>query len=233
MIPLLAVPVINRPDLLAAMLRSIDHPVGRLLVIDNSPASEMATTALQAAPECVADITVTEAPWNLGVAASWNLALKAGASEPFVVIASNDVTFAPGDLARLAEAAPGPQVVMLREFGAFSVSPEVVERVGLFDENYHPIYAEDCDYRWRASLVGVPVIDLPSGTVHVDGGSLCYRSDPTYAQANGRTYPANVAYHRAKWGGLPWHEVYRTPFDAGGDVRDWRLDVSRLRTQRW
>ena len=37
MIPLLAVPVLGRPDLLTACVASIDAPVRRLLIIDNSP----------------------------------------------------------------------------------------------------------------------------------------------------------------------------------------------------
>jgi hypothetical protein len=36
-----------------------------------------------------------------------------------------------------------------------------------------------------------------------------------------------------KWGGYPRHERFTTPFNAGGSVRDWTLDLARIEDQRW
>jgi hypothetical protein len=48
-----------------------------------------------------------------------------------------------------------------------------------------------------------------------------------------RSFPKNSEYFVRKWGGTPYHEVYTTPFNAGGDIRSWQLDVDRLAAQRW
>jgi GT2 family glycosyltransferase len=125
-------------------------------------------------------------------------------------------------------------VACLLRFGAFGINRAAIGRVGLFDENFHPIYCEDADYEYRLRLAEVPDIDLPSGATHAEGGSVTYRSDPTYARRNAATYPANLAYYQAKWGGpLRGGERFTTPFDAGGSVREWTLDLARLAAQAW
>lgn len=228
MIPVLGVPVLNRPDLLSRMLASIDVPVDRLVIVDNG--------------DCTGDLperywpAVTVPPSNLGVAASWNLIIQASPNAPWWLLVNADVEFGPGDLAWLAAhmAPAGPRVATLLEFGAFGINGEAVDAVGWFDENFHPIYAEDCDYEWRCRLAGVPIVRVPSGTRHLEGGSVTYRSDPALAARNAETYPENIAYYRRKWGGGPrGGETFTTPFDQGGDLRDWRLSLDRLALQAW
>ena len=68
MIPVLAIPVLNRPELLAACVASIDHPVETLLIIDNSAELGMGDVAEAALPASVGSLVVTEPPVNLGVA---------------------------------------------------------------------------------------------------------------------------------------------------------------------
>lgn len=226
MIPVVGVPHLNHPELLATMLDSIDAEVGRLIIVDN------ATTEADGAPDRDG-AEIVQPGWNLGVAASWNLVLKVAPDSPWWALVNNDVEFAPGDLARLADfmdAAHGPAIGMLVEFGAFAFNRAALARLGYFDENYAPIYAEDADWRRRADLAGVPAVALESRTRHA--GSMCFRDGPRMRD-NERTYPRNVDYHVRKWGGPPWHEVYTSPFDAGGDLRTWTLDPERLREQAW
>jgi len=76
------------------------------------------------------------------------------------------------------------------------------------------------------------VLRLPGATSHI--GSVCWQGDTRYAHQNARSYPAERAYYRAKWGGdLRGGELYRTPFDAGGHLGDWRLSLPALRTTAW
>lgn len=229
MIPVLAIPALNRPDLLIECLRSIDEPVERLVVIDNSGTGELGDVASQVRR----DVLIVDPPSNLGVAASWNFAIRSTPDALWWCIANADVKFAPGDLARLAECmSESPMVATLIEFGAFGINGAAIERVGWFDENFVPIYCEDADYEYRCAMAGVPIIPVPSQSTHV--GSVSYRSDPANAEANARTYPANVDYYVRKWGGpLRGGERFATPFDRGGSVRDWSLDLSRLRAQAW
>lgn len=256
-VPVLAVPVINRPDLLARCIASIDHAVARLVVIDNSPTGGMADVVDANVPDCVADWFVTEPPANLGVAASWNLAIRTHPDAPWWCIANADTEFGPGDLARLAQEIERPRQSVAGGRGAigaealetatslperwvgvnsdwrvFGLSRAAVRAVGLFDENFHPIYDEDADYERRCSLAGVPWYFIDGTSTHA--GSAAIRSDERYARANARTHPANDAYYLAKWGGYPRNgERFTTPFDSGAPLSAWTLDIDRLRDQAW
>lgn len=231
MIPVLAIPVLNRPDLLAQSVATIDEPVGTLLIIDNSTELGMGDIAEDALPSCVERLVVVEPATNLGVAASWNFAIRSY-PEGWWCIANGDIAFAPGDLASLASAVETrpDDISCLVEFAAFGLTPTVVDRLGWFDENFVPIYYEDTDYRYRAHLEGVAVVDLPSTTRHA--GSVSYRGN-AHAADNARTYPANADYYRRKWGGDRGSERFTTPFDAGLPTSFWRLDRARLADQRW
>jgi len=229
-IPVLAIPALNRPDLLERCLASIDVPVERLFVIDNSPDGSMGKVADEAGVE------VVDVGRNLGVAASWNLAIQVNPEAAWWCLANVDTEFGPGDLRRLTDAMaePEPLVACLRRFAAFGINAATIERAGWFDENFHPIYCEDADYEYRCLMTGVPIIDLPSGTREIDGGSVTYRSDPALAERNRATYPANVAYYEDKWGGsLRGGERFTSPFNRGGHISEWTLDLARLRDQAW
>lgn len=223
------VPCINRPDLLARFLESVDQP-WPVVVIDNSDG-----------PEIHEVCSAAGARWlgmggtNLGVAASWNLGIRLHPAAPWWCIANADTVLAPGDLHRLAVAMgkPGPRWVgMNGDWRVFGINAECVEIVGLFDESFHPCYCEDADYEYRCDLSGVPWHTIAGGATHE--GSAAIRSDERYAAGNARSYPANRAYYEAKWGGpLRGGERYTTPFDRGGSVRDWTLDLWRLRELAW
>lgn len=222
MIPVLGVPVLNRPDLLARMLASVDAPVGRLVVIDNGGV----------VPE-IPGAHVVRLPGNLGVAASWNLLLKATLDAPWWAIVNSDVAFGPGDLASLAAAMadPCPRIATLDGFAAFALNAAALDRIGFFDEAFHPAYCEDADYEYRARLAEVPIVSIPSRLRHDRSSTI---AEPRLAVENGRTYPQNAAYYAAKWGGpLRGGETYATPFDEGSDPRFTRLEPARLRRLRW
>ena len=112
-----------------------------------------------------------------------------------------------GNLARL---------VTLDGFSAFGINRAALERVGYFDENFVPAYCEDADYEYRCKLAHVPIVQLSVGLRHDRSSTI---SDPFYDGQNQRTYPANVAYFKAKWGGpLRGGETYVTPFNLGEDA---------------
>ena len=226
---LIGVPCINRPDMLATFLRSIDE-TAHVLVIDNSPDGSVSRFI-----DGWSGVTVLRFPHNLGVAASWNLVVKWAPLEPYWVIANADAKLAPGDLSDLRAEMElgGPRWVgMNGDWRVFGITADAIRLAGLFDENYHPVYAEDCDYERRCGLSGVEAYTIGTGTTH--SGSAAIRSDPAYAERNARTHPSNLAYHAAKWGGgIRGGERFATPFDRGGSARDWTLDIDRLRTNTW
>lgn len=232
MIPVLAFPVIGRFDLLERAIASIDHQVERLLVIDNS--SHGLGDAIEAVcPPTVGDLCVTRPPSNLGFSGSVNHVIKTHPTASWWCIANADIVFGPGDLANLDRvmAEPGPKWVGINDWRVFGLSAAVVERVGFFDENFHPCYCEDADYEYRCSLAGVPWGAIPGTTTHERSVTI---KEARYAARNAQTYPANRAYYREKWGGeLRGGETFTTPFDRGGSVADWTLDLRRLRDQQW
>lgn len=226
---ILGVPILTRPDMLARLLDSIDEP-WHVVVIDNSDGPEIAEACEGR------DVSLVMAPANLGVAASWNLVIRTHPAEPWWCLSNADTELAPGDLARLAAEMdkPGPRWVgMNGDWRVFGINAEAVQRVGFFDENYHPCYCEDADYERRCALAGVPWYFIPGGATH-EAETSAIASDMRYMRANARSYPSNVAYFEAKWGGrLRGGERFSTPFDRGGSIRDWSLDLSRLRNQSW
>lgn len=221
MIPVLAVPVL-RPDLVGRMLDSVDVSVDQLLVIDNGAGVDLAPW-----------VSVVRLPSNLGVAASWNLAMKLTPRAPWWALVNDDVVFAPADLTRLAGAMadPAPRIATLDGFAAFGINAAALALVGWFDENFHPAYCEDADYEFRCRLAGVPIVSIPAGLRHDRSATI---QDPRYQAQNARTYPLNAAYYCSKWGGdLRGGETFTTPFNRGGHVRDWALDIARVRDQAW
>lgn len=180
---------------------------------------------------------------NRGLARSWNDAAYYAYSEPGAfdacLLVNCDVEFAPGDLDTLAEAtAHAPEDVHIVTctarhakhgpdtgigYSAFGLTRAGWEKLGAFDENYFPVYAEDCDYGWRARLAGMREGSVRLGLIH--GGSSHLYEDNGDAgrlalirQRNGVTQQANHDYHRRKWGGEPGLERFQFPFDATGDI---------------
>lgn len=234
MIPVLAVPIISRPDLLAELAASIDHPVAELIVIDNSPDASI-SLADEDVPALVGRLTRHVPLDNLGYGGSINAVLKGRPHAPWWVFANADATCGPGDLAALAaEMDPEPERARIarvhNDYRLFAVNRALVDAVGLWDENFHPIYCEDSDYGRRMTLAGVGQVPVWGTSGHFGSATI---ADPRYAALNARTYPDNREHYVRKWGGWLGAERFDTPFGAGGSVRDWTLEHARLRANSW
>ncbi len=228
MIPVLGVPVLNRSDLLYNMLESIDHPVGRIVVIDNGDVvSRYELERIQPG------IRLIKPGSNFGVAASWNLVMKSNPWAPWWFLVNNDIVFQPGDLARLEQTVqPEAALFHMMSFAAFALTRQALDVLGYFDENFHPAYDEDVDYAYRCQLATVPRIGVMSSARHI--GSATIYGDKLYRTQNGKTHGLNDRYYERKWGGPKMGgETFTTPFDRGGSIGDWTLEPSRLREQGW
>jgi glycosyltransferase involved in cell wall biosynthesis len=224
MIPALIVPILNQPELLAKMLDSIgDHPVERLIVIDNGGVI----------PDDGSE--VIRLPHNIGVAASWNLGIKCAPRAPWWLIVNHDIEFGPGDLGRLEEAVDprAAGIWMMLGLAAFAITRHTLNAVGWFDEGVgHPAYNEDIDYMRRIDLAGLPRHEVGFTGKHV--GSATIMADPTLRMINGVTHSGNDRRYAEKWGGAKQGgETYSTPFNRGGHLGDWRLDIELLRDHAW
>ncbi len=213
-LPLLGIPILNRPDLLLRLLDSLDQPVETLAIVDNGIAaglsdsaelSRLLTQLEREPPAGISQVRVARPFANQGVAASWNAILTSFPEAPFALLVNNDVVFAPGVLAQvIARIDPArPQFLPLlpapQEFSAFAITPSVWDRVGLFDANFHPAYCEDLDYAER--LRGCDAIEwispelLQSQQQQANPtASATIASDPRLAACNRTTYLLNCLW---------------------------------------
>ena len=211
MIPVLIVPILARPELLQEMVASIDHPVRRLVVIDNGDV----VRDLQM-PSLVQQTYVVRLPGNLGVAGSWNLGIKATPLAPWWLIANFDVTWPAGSLQQFVDRQPRDRVVLSGgAWCAFAIGEQVIDEVGLFDEAYHPAYFEDDDYARRCDALrvhveysGIPVHHRTSSTLKAG-----------YDDRNSHTFTENMYYFRDK--------------EAAGKYSEGRWTLARRRRLSW
>jgi GT2 family glycosyltransferase len=213
MIPVMILPTLTRHDLAVKMLASIDYPVGLLIIVNNHPNANFEGT--HHIPDCVADYRVLNMPANLGVAGSWNLGIKCAPFAPWWMIASDDVVFAPSALEKFAAECSPDRLTVCDEwphYQFFGVGENVVERVGLFDENLYPANFEDDDFQRRCEVAGVEVYRAGVAHSHVKQGTV---HATEWVAHNARTYDANEVYFVRK--------VDRVDVTAG----EWSLKIRR------
>jgi GT2 family glycosyltransferase len=180
----IVVPVLNRYDLLLRMLESIDHPVRRVIVVDNGGSW---TTWFRS--QWIDEVLVWRMPSNLGVGPSWNIGMKATPFEDGWLLVNSDAWFAPGTLAELAvNFAPDRIVRTAEDWACVWVGAGIVDTVGLFSECFVPAYFEDNDYEWRCNEHGFTVEKI--GHVRHDSSSTIM-SDERLMAENNRSFAAN------------------------------------------
>jgi hypothetical protein len=215
-LPLLGVPVLNRVDLLEALLASLDVPVGTLAIVDNSGggrrdddarALRQRLDALEREGHAgIGRVRVARAFGNGGVAAAWNQILLSFPEAAVALIVNNDVVFAPGVLAAAlgridAERAQFmPLLPAPASFSAFLITALAWDRVGLFEEGFYPAYCEDLDYQNRLQACdelewivdrGIQQALAPLNPTQ----SATIASDPALAAANRRSFQLNRLWY--------------------------------------
>lgn len=229
MIPVLTTSTIRRYDLLERMLRSVDEPVGRGLIVNNGPLAFQWSEPWR----------VMQPPFaSLGWPGTLNFGVMQTSDAPWWLFTNDDCEFHPGALATIAAMMETEQArVVSWHWAVFALNRAVVERVGLFDEwSFWPLYFDDTDYARRCALAGVEVIyaDLPI-TEGADGHetSMTIHSDPDLAASNNRTWIINRQAYVEKWGGPPGKETFDTPWNRGGPLWQTRASVNGRVERAW
>lgn len=194
MIPVLAIPVLNRYDLLDQNLETIDFPIKEILIINNGKEKyEPKRTDL--------NIRVLNLPSNLGMSGSWNLTIKLYPHENYWMFSSADTHWIPGSLEELHNESGSSKLVMTTEaWSAFTLGENIVREVGLFDEYFYPIYFEDNDYYERVMRSSVKD-GYVSGNIKVNapyGASQTISSDENLRNRNHDTFDINREYFNKK-----------------------------------
>jgi GT2 family glycosyltransferase len=171
-IPVLGFATLSKFDLAQRLLDSIDYPIEKVVIVDNSGKRSW----IPESNEFVQDLWVIRLPHGLGANGAWNLIIKSTPFAPYWVIPNDDCWFEPGALKTIAEQ------VDKTKFNFVDVNPKwscviptegSVEKAGLWDEAFHPIYFDDNDYEWRMDMLGVGFHNIPA-MVHHDNSSTLY-----------------------------------------------------------
>lgn len=99
-------------------------------------------------------------------------------------------------------------------FSFFMITPETVQKVGMFDEDFFPAYFEDNDYHYRCKLAGGTNCAIANTrAVFYHYGSRTQNQQPGAAIVPGAQFRMNEAHFFQKWGGRPTQEKFTKPFN--------------------
>lgn len=239
-IPVLICPCISRFDLLERMLRSIDHPVDKIVIIDNSCANYVVPEDLSHLP-----VAYIRPIINIGYGGGINAGISQTPHAPWWIFCNADVSFAPGSLAIVEgymDTTEEPRFLvsqMVNPFAFAVLNRPLVEKIGLFDEwTFFPAYFEDNDYGMRMRLSGIGQTVLPTVIHHgetegQEHASATIRSDERYRNANNRTFNENAHRYREKWGGHVDHETHTTPWGRDVPLTHVEIDLQGRARRSW
>ena len=171
MIPVLGFATLTRFDLAQRLLDSIDYPVEKLVIVDNSGRKAW----IPEPNEYVKETWTIRLPHGLGANGAWNLIIKSTPFAPYWVLPNDDSYFEPGALQKIAEG------VDTDAFNFVDVHPHwscvvpgegAVMKAGLWDEAFHPIYFDDDDYEWRMQQAGVKFNTIDALVHHNNSSTL-------------------------------------------------------------
>jgi len=188
-IPVIIVPVLNRYDLLEKMLDSINYAVDNILIIDNGGTYKTNR-----------DIRVLNLPTNLGMSASWNLGIKLYPHLKYWLFASADTVWGETALQEIDSISGSDKLILTNDsYGCFSVGENIIEKVGLFDEYFYPIYFEDNDFHERVARF-CPENTIVSTSIKTapEIGSQTINSDDNLKNRNHETFLKNQEYYKYK-----------------------------------
>lgn len=243
-IPVLGIPVLNVPKLVARLVSSINAPVDKLVFIHNrdegQPNAELAQTLQRiqtARPRNINSVHIHTFRRNLGVSAAWN-AIMLFHTAPWYLICNSDIKFEPSALAFIIASVDVRQPTCVWTFGigmsAFAIANHTKESTGFFDENYFPAYSEDCDYVKRLSITQCPIAEVGGAHgkkrfLHTGSASLRppSRASKVYMRVShgGEGYN-NWDYLRRRFGTISCDSHWRFKPD---DPTSWKLDSVRRR----
>lgn len=190
MIPVLGFATLKRFDLAERLLRSIDYPVEHLVIVDNSGTCSWNPIK----PDFVVNMWVIRVPFGLGLVGAWNLIVKSTPYAPYWVLVNDDAWFEPNEMKKI------PLEVDKEAMNFLNITPQwsgvvlgegMVDKVGLYDENFYPLYFDDNDYERRIDLAGVAKKNLTVRMGHNNSSTL----HSGFQQKNSVSYSNNQKLH--------------------------------------
>ena len=170
---------IIRHDLLDLHLASVDYPTDHVFVILNYASDDIKLKMLavlkkyekcpgtsERPQQCVNpninELHVLSSPENIGFSGNCNTGIKAMIefNLKYAVFSGDDTRFKPMKIEgakRIIHEHADLCMFHFEAYSSFAITLEGVRKIGPFDENFWPAYAEDCDYWFRSLLVGCSI----------------------------------------------------------------------------
>lgn len=178
-------------------------------------------------------------PENLGCGPSWNIGIrKLQQTLDYIIILSPAAlfTYSVEDFADIVEKmeaeAPGYFYHSIGTYKtdthAFAITRRCYQEVGLFDENFYPIYFEDTDYQYRMKLIGKEKTPVHPPRI-CQGLSMGVGKDKRIFDLYWKNIDHIHDYYIRKWGGDHNQEKFKTPFnDPNLSIKHWSLEEDKI-----
>jgi len=186
MIPVLGFCTLKRFDLAERLLASIDYPVEHLVIVDNSGTQSWNPSK----PDLVKNLWVIQVPFGLGLTGAWNLIVKSTPYAPYWVLVNDDAWFEAGSLEKIAHEVDTQALNFLDIVPAWSAvvfGEGMVEKVGLYDERFYPLYFDDNDLERRVDHAEIPKKTIQAKVHHENSSTL----KSGFEQVNNQSYKNN------------------------------------------
>lgn len=181
---------------------------------------------------------------NVGVSVAWNIQINRAISFgcDYIIVANDDTILFPGTMQKMIELLDeGYDVVspintrdveLLKErrladgadFAMFGITPETVNRYGLFDENIHS-YFNDNDYTHRVNMGGGTTVTMLDVGFYHHGSVTQFKGGSPETEdrvVSHEAFRATERYYLNKWGGPVRNEIFSRPFnDPNKTIKDW------------
>jgi beta-1,4-mannosyl-glycoprotein beta-1,4-N-acetylglucosaminyltransferase len=224
-VPVMGTAIVNGAKWLKRLVSSIDYPVDELFIVNNNGRGELdeeIDRIIKEGNPLIKNIRVCSLPGNIGCAGAWNLIIKSYLTSPYWIIVNHDIQLGPGLLEEMVMKAKDMDVGMIHGepgdrgrgmYDLFLIKDWVVDKFGLFDENFYPGYAEDVDYeiRLRRDPNSTPKIitNLDSPYTHGGGeyrecGSQTWRTDMSLKPQLYKARELNESEYMARKWGVDW-----------------------------
>ena len=210
-VPVIVIPVLNRYDLLERCIGSFDYPVETLIVIDNGGQTSLSDCPWIIDRRHIHDYRILSMPTNLGVSTSWNLGIKMTPySDDGWLLLNSDAWFEPGALEQFHGDCSPDTITLAGDPGwcCAHIGRNVVAKIGLFCENFHPAYFEDNDYERRANAYGIHIVRSSAKVRHENSATI--NADRALAEKNAASFQANQQLYLRRWESdlYPVHEEW-------------------------
>ena len=204
------IPVVNRPDLLQQAVTNAWEVWDDLTVIDNS------VEGMVVEPESI-KVHRGLVPMSYTQSMNWGFADTLRKGKKFCLHMHSDSIVPEGAIEKLMsrvreiDGSGKKWGVVYTYYDVLCVfNAEAAVEIGGFDTNFHAYYSDN-DFYHRMELAGYERFNTEHNVGH--HGSQTVNSDPYLRFVNTITFPLMRQYFVAKWGDLPGHEIFKTPFN--------------------